>query len=165
MGSCFKYLTTLAVLNFIRKASLGRNKYVVGNSPFISKSHVQCSVYRRSSIVQRDLTHVFMWRPWPHNAVSRILRVPLLLFHRWPMWWIISESENSLTENPANVGGTLRLKPVKCPAEVTVAVFVSVCVGTRCWERKQLKKSVIFCCPPECYLWCVVVKQLFWIQL
>lgn len=41
MGSCFKYLTTLAVLNFIRKASLGKNKNVVDNSPSNNKSHIQ----------------------------------------------------------------------------------------------------------------------------
>lgn len=41
MGSCFKYLTALAVLNFIREASLGRNKNVVDNSPSNNKPRVQ----------------------------------------------------------------------------------------------------------------------------
>lgn len=40
-GSCFKYLTTLAVLGSIRKASLGRNKNVVDNSPSNNKPHIQ----------------------------------------------------------------------------------------------------------------------------
>jgi len=40
IGSCFKYLATLAVLNFIRKASLGTNKSV-DNSPSNNKSRIQ----------------------------------------------------------------------------------------------------------------------------
>lgn len=161
-GSCFKYLTTLAVLGSIRKASLGRNKNVVDNSPSNNKPHIQLhGVCRYALNYKKELNSGIHTK----NSISeyhlKSLVCRCVVVRSRFICFSFFFSPKNLSINPANISCMFNFKPARHRG----CICVSVCVCTHCWQRKQLKTLVIFCCLPNCYLWCVVVQQLFWNQL
>lgn len=166
-GSCFKYLTTLAVLGSIRKASLGRNKNVVDNSPSNNKPRIQLhGVCRYALNYKKELNSGIHTKNLISEYHLKILVCCCVLMRSWLICLSLFFSPikfNNLVVNPANISCMFN-----CQASgrnLRSCVCVSVCMCTHCWQRKQLKTLVIFCCLPNCYLWCVVVQQLFWNQL